>query len=167
MALAGRAGQFYFAKEAAAAAVSAGVRAVDIHDMTSLLRSPLWKSCSCFTRMIFLQTQMIGVPTVLGAPSAPWHVLQTSNLAPRKACASAAFPGEATAAISGICSGAALSAARAGAARTTRTAKTVGKSRLIVSRCPLFKCPRSRDATNAVSHLKTCRSQARSARWRS
>src|SRR5438128_1017294 len=41
---------------------------------------------------------MTGVAVFLGTPSAPWHVLQTSNLAPRMAAASAAFPGVGTAA---------------------------------------------------------------------
>src|SRR5260221_10425875 len=36
---------------------------------------------------------MTGVAVFMVTPSAPWHVLQTSNLAPRMAAASAAFPG--------------------------------------------------------------------------
>src|SRR6266853_4681826 len=105
---------------------------------------------------------MIGVAVFLGTPSAPWHVLQTSNLAPRMAAASAAFPGEATAGTS--CTSAAFAGA-ASAARTTRTAKTVGKRLLVMFALPLFECPRSRDAT-ALEPPETCRSQACGARWR-
>src|SRR6516164_4889206 len=64
---------------------------------------------------------MIGVGAeLLGTPSLPWHVLQTSNLAPRMTWASAAFPGVGSAGFSMACSGA------AGAASTTRAPKTVG-----------------------------------------
>src|ERR1700722_17270172 len=95
---------------------------------------------------------MIGVPAFLGTPSAPWHVLQTSNLAPRMTSASAVFPGEGSAGLSGMCP-AVPSAAIAGAASTARTAKTVGRRLLIMFpalvRVPaVFECPRSRDATH-------------------
>src|SRR5437763_9779135 len=90
---------------------------------------------------------MIGVAAFWGTPFAPWHVLQTSNLAPRMASASAAIPGVATAGTSTTCSAAFDGAANA--ARTTRTAKTVGTRLLFMFALPLFECPRSRDATTA------------------
>src|SRR5215470_2261421 len=80
---------------------------------------------------------MIGVAAFLGTPSAPWHVLQTSNLAPRKASASAAFPGVATAGFSTACS-----TAFAGTARAIRTPNTVAKRSMIMFTLPLFECPR-------------------------
>src|SRR5271156_769821 len=78
---------------------------------------------------------MIGVAALWGTPFPPWHVLQTSNLAPRKASASGAFPGVGNAATS--------STAFAGMARTaraTRTPKRVGRRLLIMSALPLFEC---------------------------
>src|ERR1700734_3379159 len=79
------------------------------------------------------------------------------------AWASAALPGVASAGLSTACAGAALSTAYAGVARATRT---VGRRLLIMFTLPLFECPRSRDATNVLEPPKTCRSQARGARWR-
>src|ERR1700690_4238391 len=85
---------------------------------------------------------MTGVALFLGTPSAPWHVLQTSNLAPRMTCASAAFPGEATAGISGKCPGSAARAGAASAAAATRTAKTVGKWLLVMFHAALVRLAR-------------------------
>src|SRR3954471_4978944 len=99
---------------------------------------------------------MIGVTPLRGTPLPPWHVLQTSSLAPRMASASAVFPGEATGGTSGICAGAAiapLKAAVASAARTTRTPNTVGKRLLIILRCPCSSTRDSHHATNALEPL--------------
>src|SRR5262249_33264545 len=79
---------------------------------------------------------MIGTAAFLGMPLLPWHVLQTSNLAPRIASASAAFPGVGSAGTSMACSTAFAGAASA--ARTTRIPKAVGKPLLIMFTLPLF-----------------------------
>src|ERR1700730_2479609 len=82
---------------------------------------------------------MTGVAVFLGTPSAPWHVLQTSNLAPRMAAASAAFPGVGTKGSSTACS--TEFAGAPSAARATRTPKTVGKQLPIMFILPIFECP--------------------------